>query len=203
MCSMRCVQRLKGGANLVYWIQRRKNGNTWRSTQDDNRISYDPVWVYYSKLNTINVQRQCERATMNTWRSHIDFQFWNKSLHTMKAVEYSGKNIQQKTLKASLVPKLSAPSAHLISALLLLSLPVVNCSGWWGRCWFLPPKIFILSECHWSFGRSNHFRKAVFSCVVSLQGSSSKRMKVVGGGRMWDIISMPGEMISLIFLGSQ
>lgn len=189
-CSMRCVQRLKGWANLVYWIQRRKNGNTWRLTapQDDNRMSCNPVSVYYSKLNTINVQHPCKCATMNTWSGHIDFQLWNKSLHTMKAVEYSRKNIQQKKTEGIISAKTVCTVSSSYLCTFIAFSPCGESLGLMGTLLIPSPKIFILSECHWSFGRSNHFRKAVFSCVVSLQGSSSKRMKA---GREGGEISYP------------
>ena len=199
-CSMRCVQRLKGWANLVYWIQRRKNGNTWRLTapQDDNRMSCNPVSVYYSKLNTINVQHPCKCATMNTWSGHIDFQLWNKSLHTMKAVEYSRKNIQQKKLKASLVPKLSAPSAHLISALLLLSLPVVNRSGWWGRCWFLPRRFLSLVNVTGALGAQIILEKPYFLVSFRSRAQAPKEWRRVGRGVRYHIHARRNDLTYLL-----
>lgn len=45
-----------------------------------------------------------------------------------------------------------------------------------------PLKIFIRTECHWSFGRSNHFRKATFSCVVFAPGASKQKNEAGEGG---------------------
>lgn len=108
-----------------------------------------------------------------------------------------------KTVKASLVPKLSAPSAHLISALLLLSLPVVNRSGWWGRCWFPPRRFLSLVNVTGALGAQIILEKPYFLVSFRSRAQAPKEWRRGGRRGMWDIISMPGEMISLIFSGSR
>lgn len=90
-----------------------------------------------------------------------------------------------KTVKASLVPKLSAPSAHLISALLLLSLPVVNRSGWWGRCWFPPRRFLSLVNVTGALGAQIILEKPYF--LVSFRSRAQAPKEWRRGGEEGDV----------------
>lgn len=89
------------------------------------------------------------------------------------------------------MPKWSAPSASLISALVLLPVKAAGDGA------DSSPQICIPTECHESFGRSNHFRKLYFIVSFRFRAQAPENEGGVGG----DIISIPREMISLIFSG--
>lgn len=94
---------------------------------------------WHQKLKDVSCCCRSICASINMWSSHINST-------RSKSVENGGLSTRQKnkTEKASLLPKQSAPSAHLISALLLLSLPAVKTLRLLGML-LIPPWRFLSS----------------------------------------------------------